>query len=71
MDYFDDDGNLINGEWRNGVANGCGLQDLDGKFSSHNFGLAAERARELFMKYFLTEEGGIPWQIDVVRRGMH
>ena len=67
-DHEDQEGNVIEGQWRREV-------DVDtaiiraGRVGANRYGIDAATVRNNLKRYFSSEEGALPWQVQHVRRG--
>ena len=67
-DHEDQEGNVIEGQWRREI-------DVDtaiiraGRVGENRYGIDAATVRNTLKRYFSSEEGALPWQVQHVRRG--
>lgn len=60
VDHYDNDGVLIEGAWRTRTQNTVHLQNIPQSQTRPNE--RAKTNREIFKKFFVSEEGSLPWQ---------
>uniref|UniRef100_T1IUD8 DDE Tnp4 domain-containing protein n=1 Tax=Strigamia maritima TaxID=126957 RepID=T1IUD8_STRMM len=66
-DHDDGRGHIIDGEWRSIVAGDTGMQDIHRTNYNRNPEKAIE-VREIFKRFFMSNEGQVPWQYHSVGR---
>ena len=69
-DSVDEEGELCPGQWRR-ITEGDGNFQNVGRLGANVSSFRASARREQFSDYFLTEQGMVPWQDNVVHRGEH
>jgi len=63
-DNYSSTGKLIPGDWRR-EGNAGGLTDMSG-LSSNRYSADAADVRQTFAQYFVSNEGSVSWQHDLV-----
>ena len=68
MDYEDQDGVLHLGGWRQITAEDAGMEDIS-NMSETSCSKYAYKVKQMFMNYFNSDAGAVPWQSAVIRSG--
>ena len=67
VDSEDGSGKLIQGEWRQITRGDENSMQAVGRVGSNSYSFTAKSVRENFCRYFSSNEGALPWQLDYVR----
>jgi len=67
VDYFDNNGNIVLGLWRGENTPGCIIR-LN-RVGSNRAATIAMKQQDTIAAYFISNQGQIPWQWEVVNRG--
>ncbi len=71
-DYEDRNGIVTEGQWRKEAADDSQGQMGDvTRLGSNNYSMKAEEMRTHLANYFLSSAGEVPWQMNVITRGMN